>query len=75
MLTYGLEQSIPLSFLYPEFDTTDLDSHEQFVQHLIARQSEIHDLVRRKKQQAQLRQKEQYDKRLKAKAHAVQDAV
>ena len=75
MLTHGIDKSMPLSFLYPEFATTNFDYHEQFVQHLVARQSEIHDLVRRNTHQAQLQQEEQYDNRVKAKAYAVGDAV
>ena len=64
MLQHGAEKSIPLSFIYPEF-----------VEHLLARQQEIHELVRRNTHQAQLRQKLKFDRHLKAKAHAVGDAV
>ena len=45
------------------------------MEHLLARQQEIHELVRRNTHQAQIRQKQKFDKHLKAKAHAVGDAV
>ena len=65
----------PCPFLYPEFAAKKFDSHEAFVQNLVARQQEIHDLVRRNTHQAQLRQKQQYDKKIKANPHNVGDAV
>ena len=75
MLYHGAEKSIPLSFIYPEFAARGFDSKEEFVEHLLARQQEIHELVRRNTHQAQLRQKLKFDRHLKAKAHAVGDAV
>ena len=75
MLHHGAEKSIPLSFIYPEFAARGFDSKEEFVEHLLARQQEIHELVRRNTHQAQLRQKLKFDRHLKAKAHAVGDAV
>ena len=45
------------------------------MEHLLARQQEIHELVRRNTHQAQIRQKQKFDKHLRAKAHAVSDAV
>ena len=75
MLQHGAEKSIPLSFIYPEFAARGFDSKEEFVEHLLARQQEIHELVRRNTHQAQLRQKLKFDRHLKAKAHAVGDAV
>ena len=75
MLHHGAEKSIPLSFIYPEFTARGSDSKEEFVEHLLARQREIHELVRRNTHQAQLRQKLKFDRHLKAKAHAVGDAV
>ena len=74
MLQHGAEKSIPLSFIYPEF-ARRFDCKEEFVKHLLARQQEIHELVRRNTQQAQLRQKLKFYRHLKAKAHAVGDAV
>ena len=47
MLQHGAEKSIPLSFIYPEFAARGFDSKEEFVEHLLARQKEIHELVRR----------------------------
>ena len=75
MLQHGAEKSIPLSFIYPEFAARGFDSKEEFVEHLLARQQEIHELVRRNTHQAQLRQKLKFDRHLKAKAHAVGEAV
>ena len=75
MLQHGAEKSIPLSFKYPEFAARGFDSKEDFVEHLLARQQEIQELVRRNTHQAQLRQKLKFDRHLKAKANAVGDAV
>ena len=75
MLQHGAEKSIPLSFIYPEFAAREFESKEEFVEHLLARQQEIHELVRRNTHQAQIRQKQKFDRHLKAKAHAVGDAV
>ena len=75
MLQHGAEKSIPLSFIYSELAAAGFDSKEEFVEHLLARQQEIHELVRRNTHQAQLRQKLKFDGHLKAKAHAVGDAV
>ena len=75
MLLHGAEKSIPLSLPYPEFAARGFDSKEEFVEHLLARQQEIHELVRRNTHQAQLRQKLKFDRHLKAKAQAVGDAV
>ena len=75
MLQHRAEKSIPLSFIYPEFAGREFESKEEFVEHLLARQQEIHELVRRNTHQAQVRQKQKFDRHLKAKAHAVGDAV
>ena len=75
MLQHGAEKSIPLSFICPEFAARGFDSKEEFVKHLLARQQEIHELVRRNTHQAQLRQKLKFDRHLKSKARAVGDAV
>ena len=75
MLQHGAEKSIPLSFIYPEFAAREFESKEEFVEHLLARQQEIHELVRRNTHQAPVRQKQKFDRHLKAKAHAVGDAV
>ena len=75
MLQHGAEKSIPLSFIYPEFAARGFDSKEQFVEHLLARQQDIQELVRRNTHQAQLGQKLQFDRHLKAKTHAIGDAV
>ena len=75
MLQHGAEKSTPLSFIYPEFAAGGFDSKEEFVEHLLARQQEIHELDRRNSHQEQLRQKLKFDSHLNAKAHAVGDAV
>ena len=68
-------KSIALSFIYPEIAAREFESKEEFVEHLLARQQEIHQLVRRNTHQAQVRQKQKFDRHLKAKAHAMGDAV
>ena len=75
MLQNGAEKSIPLSFIYLEFAARCFDSNEEFVEHLLARQQGNHELVRRNTHQAQLSQKLNFDRHLRAKAHAVGDAV
>ena len=75
MLQHGAEKSIPLSFIYLQFAAREFESKEEFVEHLLARQHEIHELVRRNTHQAQVRQKQKFDRHLKAKTHAVGDAV
>ena len=69
MLTRGVEKAIPLTFLYPEFAAKSFETHEAYVDHVLARQQEIHDLVRRNTHQAQLRQKLKYDRARQARAY------
>ena len=69
MLTRGVEKAIPLTFLYPEFAAKSFDTHEAYVDHVLARQQEIHDLVRRNTHQAQLRQKLKYDRAIQARSY------
>ena len=57
MLTRGTEKAIPLTYLYPEFASRSFPTHDAYVDHVLARLQEIHDLVRRNTHQAQLRQK------------------
>ena len=45
MIQHGAETSIPPSFIYPEFAARGFDSKEEFVEPLLARQQEIHELV------------------------------
>ena len=75
MLTRGMQKAIPLTFLYPEFATQSFESHEAYVEHVLARQQEIHDLVRRNTHQAQQRQKLKYDRAIRAKAYEVGEPV
>ena len=75
MLTRGTEKAIPLTFLYPEFAARSFESHGAYVEHILARQQEIHDLVRRNKHQAQLRQKLKYGRAIRANAYKVGDPV
>ena len=69
MLTRGVEKAIPLTFLYPEFAAKSFDTHEAYMDHVLARQQEIHDLVRRNTHQSQLRQKLNYDRAIRARAY------
>ena len=75
MLTRGMEKAIPLTFLYPKFATQSFESHEAYVDHVLARQQEIHDLARRNTHQAQQRQKLKYDRAIRAKAYEVGKTV
>ena len=69
MLTRGVEEAIPLTFLYLEFAARSFETHEVYVNHVLARQQEIHDLVRRNTHQAQLRQKLKYHRAIQARAY------
>ena len=62
MLTRGMEKAIPLAFLYPEFATLSFESHEAYVDHVIPRQQEYHDLLK-------------YDRDIRAKAYEVGEPV
>ena len=64
MLTRGVEKAIPLTFLYPEFAAKSFETHEAYVDHVLARQQEIHNT-----HQAQLRQKLKYDRAIQARAY------
>ena len=75
MLQHEAEKSIRLSFLNLEFAARRFDSKKEVVEQLLARQQEFHEPVRRNTHQAQLRQKQKFDKHLKAKAHSVGNAV
>ena len=75
MLTRSIEKGIPLTFLYPEFATHSFESHEAYVDHLLARQQEIYDLVRRNTHQAQSRQKLKFDHAFQARAYPPGDLV
>ena len=75
MLTRVTEKAIPLTYLYPEFVTQSFESHEAFVDHIISRQQEIHDLMRRNAHQAQRRQKLKYDQNIRTKAYMVGEPV
>ena len=69
MLTFGTEKEIQLTCLYPEFATQSFATHDAFVDHVLGRQQQIDDLVRRNTHQAQLRQKLKYDRAIRAKAY------
>ena len=75
MLTKGTEKAIPLNYLYHEFATQSFPTHDAYVDHVLAHQQEIHDLVRRNTLQAQLRQKLKYDRATQAKVCAKGDLV
>ena len=42
--------------MYPEFAALGVESREEFVEHLLAKQQKIYELVRRNTQKAQPRQ-------------------
>ena len=69
MLTRGVKNAIPLTFLYPECAAKSFETHEAYVDYVLARQQGIHDLVRRNTHQAQLRQKLKYDRAIQARAY------
>ena len=73
MLTRVTEKAIPLTYLYPEFVTQSFPTHDAYVDHVLARQQEFQDLVRRNTHQAQLRHKLRYDRAIRAKAYAKGD--
>ena len=75
MLTRGTEKAIPLTYLYPEFASRSFPTHDAYVDHVLARLQEIHDLVRKNTHQAQLRQKLKYDRAIPAKAYKPGDLV
>ena len=75
MLTRGMEKAIPLTYLYPEFATRSFETHEAYVEQVLARQQEIYDLVRRNTHQAQQRQKLKYDRAIRANAYKLGDYV
>ena len=57
------------------FATQSLESHEAYVDHVIAGQQEIHDLVRHSTYFAQGHHKLKYDQTLRAKAYSVGEPV
>ena len=64
-----------LTYLYPQFSTQSFHTHDVYVDHVLARQKAIHDLVRRDSHQAQLPQKLTYDCAIRAKAYKKGDLV
>ena len=75
MLTRGAEKAIPLTYLYPEFASRSFPTHDAYVDHVLARLQEIHDLVRRNTHQAQLRQKLKHDRAIQVKVYKPGDLV
>ena len=75
MLTRGIEKTIPLTYFYPEFATQSFATYDAYVDHVLARQHEIHDLVRRNTQQALSTQKLKYHRAIRAKAYKQGDLV
>ena len=66
MLTRGTEKAIPLTYMYPVFAARSFESHGAFVEHILARQQKIHDLVRRNTTQAKQPQKLKCDRAVRA---------
>ena len=75
MLTRGTEKAIPITYLYPEFATQSFESHEAYVEHILAKQQEIHDLVKRNTHQAQQRPKLKYDRAIRANTYKIDEPV
>ena len=76
MLTRGTEKAIPLTYyLYRELAARSIELHGTYVEQILARQQEIHDLVRRNTHEAQQRQKLKYDRAIRANAYNVGDPV
>ena len=75
MLTRGTEKAIPLTYLHAEIAIQSFATHDAYMDHMSARQQEMHDLVRRNAHQAQLRQKLMYDRTIRAKAYKQGDLV
>ena len=65
MLTREIEKAIRLTYLYPEFAAKSFESHGAYVEHIVARQQVIHDLLRRNTHQTQERQKPKYDRAIR----------
>ncbi len=75
MLLTGHERSMPVIYFYPQFSTEKL-SPFQYVKRTIERQQKLNELVRANTQQAQLRQKRNFDKHCKGpKAYEVGEWV
>ena len=75
MLSTGTEKAIPLTYFYLEFAMRSFESYEAYLEHILARQKEIHDLVRRNTHEAQQRQKPKYDRAIRANAYKVGEPV
>ena len=74
MLT-GHENSLPLTFFYPEYEGKKT-SPQVYVRDVIRLQQELNDLCRRKTQQTQARHRKTFDKKAAgAKAYSVEDYV
>ena len=52
-----------------EFAAQSSESHDAYVEHVLARQREIHDLMRRNMHRTQLRQKLKFNRNIQAKAY------
>ena len=75
MMLTGHEKSLPLTFFYPEYEGKKT-SPQVYVRDVIRRQQELNDLCRRNTQQAQARQRKNFDKKAAgAKAYSVGDYV
>jgi hypothetical protein len=66
MLMLGKEVSTPLSYFYPSQGDTPTNDAQVYVQNLLKKQREVRRIARHNLKQAQLRQKKQFDKRVKS---------
>ena len=62
MMLTGHENSLPLTFFYPEYEGK-MTSPQVYVRDVIRRQQELSDLCRQNTQQAQARQRKRFDKK------------
>ena len=62
MMLTGHEKFLPLIFFYPEYEGKKT-SPQIYVRDVIRRQQELNDLCRRNNQQAQARQRKNFDKK------------
>ena len=75
MMLTGHEKALPLTFFYPEYKGKRT-APQTYVRDVIRRQQDLNYLCRMNMQQAQIRQKRRFDKRIaNAKAYSVGDYV
>ena len=75
MMLTGYEKALPLTFYYPEYEGKKT-APQTYLREVIRSQQDLNDLCRRNTQQAQIRQKRRFDKRIAdVKTYSVGDYV